>query len=127
MIEKNQLKKEGLSFGRALQRAYKLAMLYSAEHPAADEPVQTAYSALNSILKRSPQFPFGFYNQRVLLNDLLTPDTTLDALAGEFFKRGLMGVSFSLGLTLRDFRRGMSIIAAKPEVVESAEIGRAHV
>lgn len=120
MIEKNQLKKDGLAFGRSLQRAYKLAFLYSADHPAADEPIQTAYAALVSILKRSPQFTFGFYNQRVLLNDLLTPDTTLEGLAGEFFKRGIMGLSFSLGLTLRDFRRGMGILAAKPEQIEAA-------
>lgn len=120
MIEKNQLKKEGLAFGRSLQRAYKLVMLYSAEHPAADEPISTAYSTLNTILRRSPQFTFGFYNQRVLLNDLLTPDTTLDSLAAEMFKRGIMGVSFSLGLTLRDFRRGMGILAVKPELIEAA-------
>src|SRR5689334_2561103 len=118
MIEKNQLKKDGLAFGRALQRTYKLAILYSADHPAADEPIQTAYNSLNAILKRSPQFTFGFFNQRILLNDLLTPDTTLDSLASEFFKRGLMGISFSLGLTLRDFRRGMGVISIKPELID---------
>lgn len=120
MIEKNQLKKEGLNFGRSLQRAYKLAFLYSADHPAADEPIQTAYTTLHSILKRSPQFTFGFYNQRILLNDLLTPDTTLESLGNEFFKRGIMGVSFSLGLTVRDFRRGMGIMATKAEIIEAA-------
>jgi hypothetical protein len=120
MIEKNQLKKDGLIFGRSLQRTYKLAILYSAEHPAADEPIQTAYSSLNAILRRSPQFTFGFFNQRILLNDLLTPDTTLEALASEFYKRGLMGISFSLGLTLRDFRRGLGVISVKPESIEAA-------
>lgn len=58
MIEKNQLKKEGLIFGRALQRAYKLAFLYSPDHPAAEEPIQTSYAMLTAIMKKSPQFTF---------------------------------------------------------------------
>ncbi|MSO21496.1 MAG: HEAT repeat domain-containing protein [Acidobacteria bacterium] len=35
-------------------------------------------------------------------------------------KRGIMGIMFSLGLTVRDYRRGLGIISTKPEIIEGA-------
>ena len=80
-MEKNELKREGLAFGRTLQRAYKVVSLYTTEHAAAEEPLQRVYESLNSLLKQTPQFTFGFFNRRVVLNELLTPDPSLEALA----------------------------------------------
>src|SRR3990172_10753326 len=120
MIEKNLLKKEGLAFGRALQRAYKIVYLYTTEHAAAEEPLHRAYESLNSLLKQTPQFTFGFFNRRVVLNELLTPDTTLGALEAEFDKRNIAAVTFFLGLTYREFRRGLVLLTTKPEAIEQS-------
>ncbi|MBI2820229.1 MAG: HEAT repeat domain-containing protein [Acidobacteria bacterium] len=119
-MEKNLLKKEGLAFGHTLQRAYKIVYLYTTEHAAAEEPLHRAYEALNSLLKQTPQFTFGFFNRRVVLNELLTPDTTLEALASEFDKRNIAAVTFFLGLTYREFRRGLVLLTTKPEAIEQS-------
>ena len=120
MIDKNQLKTQGLTFGRNLQRAYRIVMLYTPEHAAAQDSLQQAYTALNLLLKLTPQFTFGFYNQRVLLNDLLTADSYVAALQEEFFKRSIAAVTFSLGITFREFKRALGVIATKPETIEAA-------
>ena len=36
-MEKNELKRQGLAFGRVLQRTYKIVALYTTEHAAAEE------------------------------------------------------------------------------------------
>ena len=120
MIDKNQLKTRGLDFGRALQRAYKIALLYTAEHSGSEAPIQQAFLSLENMLKLSPQFTFGFYNQRVLLNDLLTADTSVAPLQAEFSKRRIAAASFFSGISVREFRRGISILATKPDVIEQA-------
>jgi HEAT repeat protein len=117
-MDKNQLKREGLVFGRSFQRAYKLVMLYGSEHVSSEEPLQRCYDSLNGLLKQSPQFTFGFFNRRVVLNELLTPDASLDALEEEFFKRDIAAVVFVLGITLREFKRGLSILATKKDFIE---------
>jgi len=117
-MDKNQLKRQGLTFGRSFQRAYKLVMLYGSEHVAAEDPLQRSYDALNNLLKQSPQFTFGFFNRRVVLNELLTPDPSLDALEEEFFKRGIAALTFILGLTSREFKRGVGIVATKKDTIE---------
>jgi len=48
MIDKNQLKAQGPALGRSLQRAYKIALLYSAEHSAAEGALQLTYASLNA-------------------------------------------------------------------------------
>ena len=117
-MDKNQLKREGLLFGRAFQRAYKLVMLYTSEHISSEDPLQRAYAALNNLLKQTPQFTFGFFNRRVVLNELLTPDASLDPLEEEFFKRDITAVSFVLGLTYREFKRGVGILTTKKDAIE---------
>jgi HEAT repeat protein len=120
MIEKNLLKKEGLAFGRALQRAYKIVYLYTPEHAAAEEPLQRVYESLNSLLRQTPQFTFGFFNRRVVLNELLTPDPTLESLEAEFQKRNITAVTFFLGITFREFKRGLVLLSTKPDVIEQS-------
>ena len=119
-MEKNELKPQGLAFGRKLQRAYRIVALYTAEHTAAEEPLQRVYESLNSLLKQTPQFTFGFFNRRVVLNELLTPDPSLDPLEDEFFKRGITAVTFFLGITFREFKRGMGLISTKPDLIEQS-------
>jgi HEAT repeats len=119
-MDKNQLKKSGLNFGRVLQRSCRLVALYTADHPAVQDTLQTAYETLNTLLKQSPQFTFGFFGRRVVLNELLTPDPSLDSLDNEFFKRNIAAVSFTLGITFREFRRGLALLVTKPEVIEQS-------
>jgi hypothetical protein len=66
-MDQNQLKRDGLVFGRNFQRAYKLVMLYGIQHASSEAPAKQAYDALNALLKHLPQFTFGFYNRRVVL------------------------------------------------------------
>lgn len=120
MVDKNQLKTNGLVFGRNLQRAYKIVLLYSPEHPGAQDSLQQAYTKLTELLKLNPQFTFGFFNQRVLLNDLLTADPTLASLQADFSKRNIAAVTFQLGVTFREFKRCLGLIVTKQEVIEAA-------
>ena len=120
MVEKQQLKAEGLAFGRNLQRAYKTVLLYSPDHSAAQDSLLQAYSLLGALLKLTPQFTFGFFNQRVLLNDLLTTDTNLAPLQADFAKRNLAAVTFRLGVTFREFKRCLGLLTTKPELIDAA-------
>jgi hypothetical protein len=118
-MDKGRLKREGLAFGRTFQRAYKLVGLYiNPDHAAVDEPILRTYEALNDLLKQTPQFTFGFFNHRVVLNDLLTPDPSLEGLDTDFFKRGIVAVSFSLGITFREFKRGLAVLTTKEQIIE---------
>ena len=120
MVDKNQIKTQGLVFGRNLQRAYKIVLLYTPDHAGAQDALQQAYSKLTELLKLSPQFTFGFFNQRVLLNDLLTADPALAALQADFSKRNIAAVTFQLGVTFREFKRCLGLIATKQELIEAS-------
>ena len=117
MIDKNQLKTQGLALGRSLQRAYKIALLYSAEHSAAEGPLQQTYASLNPLLKETRRFTLGFLNQRVLLNNILTSDNSLAPMEVEFSKRGIAAVCFSAGISFKEFRRGLGLLCTKPEAI----------
>lgn len=119
-MDKNQLKTQGLAFGLALQRAYKNVLLYSTEHAGVQQALQQAYDSLSAVLKLTPQFTFGFFNQRVLLNDLLTTENALSTLQAEFSKRNIAAASFFSGIGFREFQRGVSLLTAKPESIEQA-------
>jgi len=119
-MDKNKLKQEGLSFGRAVQRSCRLISLYTADHPAVQDPLLKTYEALNALLNQVPQFTFGFFGRRVVLNELLTPEPALASLDEEFFKRGIAAVTFSLGITFREFKRGMELLITKPDVIEQS-------
>lgn len=108
MIEKAQLKKQGLEFGRSLQRLFKIALLYSIHHAAANTPLEQSYADLNSLLEVTKPFPFtfGFASQRVLLNNILATDSSLAPLGKEFSKRGLGAICFLPDLSVDNFKRG---------------------
>src|SRR3989338_919080 len=119
-MDKNQLKTEGLAFGRNFQMAYKIVLLYSPDHGAAQDSLQQAYSMLSALLKQNPQFTFGFFNERVLLNDLLTRDSNLAPLQADLAKRSIAAVTFHLGVTFREFKRCLGLITTKPELIEAS-------
>jgi HEAT repeats len=118
MIEKPQLKVEGLAFGHSLQSALKTVVMYSANHPAAEKAMEQTYASVNTLVRQTQQFTFGFLNKRILINELLTDDNTLSHLETEFFKRGIGAISVSAGITLREFKRGLGVIATRPKVIE---------
>lgn len=118
MLDKNKLKMEGLKFGRLLQSVYRLAAMFTVDHRAADSAVRASYDALNSLAKQVTQLTFGFYDHRVLINNLLTPDRSLRTLESDFSKRGLAAVVFPAGITMGAYRNVLSIICAHPEEIE---------
>lgn len=118
MAEKTHLKAEGLAFGHSLQTAFKTVIMYSVDHPAAEKATAQIYAALNKLLGKTQQFTFGFLNKRVLINDLLTDDETLSHLEGEFFRRGIGAITFSAGITLSEFKRGLAVVSTRPKVIE---------
>ena len=122
MIEKAQLKKQGLEFARSLQRVFKIALLYSINHTAVNTALEQSYAALNSLLEVTKPFPFtfGFASQRVLLNNILTTDTSLASLRKEFSKRGMGAVCFLPDLSVDNFKRGLALLVTKPEAIEQA-------
>ena len=117
-MEKGQLKSQGLAFGRSLQMTFKSVIMYTPDHPAAEKALQQTFSLLNNLVKQMPQFTFGFLNQRVLINNILTEDVALGQLEVEFGKRGIATVTFSTGTSLRDFKRALSLLATKPKLIE---------
>ncbi|MGA3326525.1 MAG: HEAT repeat domain-containing protein [Terriglobia bacterium] len=118
MAEKTHLKAEGLAFGHSLQTAFKTVIMYSVDHPAAERATAQIYASLNKLLGQTQQFTFGFLNKRVLINDLLTDDETLTHIEGEFFRRGIGAITFSAGITLSEFKRGLAVVATRPKVIE---------
>jgi HEAT repeat protein len=118
MAEKTHLKAEGLAFGHSLQTAFKTVSMYSVDHPAAMRATAQIYASLNKLLGQTQQFTFGFLNKRVLINELLTDDNTLSQLEGEFFRRGIGAITFSAGITLGEFKRGLAVVSTRPKVIE---------
>ena len=120
MLEKDALKAQGLTFGRALLRGFKVAQMYTPFHPAAQPPLEQAYSSLNSLLMQTKKFTFGFVNHRILLNTVLTTDKSLEALEAEFSRRNIGGISFWAGITFEDFKKGIGILITKPDNIEKS-------
>jgi len=119
MLEKSQIKLQGLAFGRSLQMALKTVVMYSVEHPAAERTLHQAYDCLNNLVKQVQQFTFGYLNRRVLVNNILTQDIALGQLEIEFAKRGIAAISFTAGINVRDFKRALGLLATKPSVIEA--------
>ncbi len=120
MLDGKQVKIQGLRFARSLQIALKSAIMFSAVHPSAERFIVMCFEHLNSILKQSGQFTFGFVDNQVLLNSILTFDSTFGSLEKEFLKRGISAVTFKPGLTLARFQQVISLLSGAPEVIERA-------
>lgn len=118
-LEKAAFKALGQRFGRSLYSAIKMATLFPAEHHNCARPIQHSFDALVDMLKGNSKLTFGFVDQRVLINHVLTSDMTLAPLHKEFLKRGIGGLIFEPGLTLARYKRVIDILATAPKAIEA--------
>src|SRR5205823_7121802 len=98
MLDSKQIKTLGLRFARALQTTVKTAGVFTIEHKSCDRPIQQSFLLLNNMIKEVGQFTCGFVDNQILLNNLLTTDTSLKNLETEFLKRGIAAITFEPGL-----------------------------
>ncbi len=116
---KQQLKALGLRFARALQMTVKTAVMFTVEHQSVQRPVLQSFQFLNSLLKETGHFTFGFVDNQVMLNNVLTSDTTLRHLETEFLKRGIAAVTFEPGLTLGRYKKIVSLLSARTAAIDA--------
>ncbi|PYV50843.1 MAG: hypothetical protein DMG92_06315 [Acidobacteria bacterium] len=86
---KQQIKALGLRFARGLQMTVKTAVMFTVDHKSVERPIQQSFELLNTLLKEVGQFTFGFVDNQIMLNNLLTTDPSLRHLETEFLKRGV--------------------------------------
>ena len=120
MLDTKQLKNVGLRFARIFQMAIRTAVLFSAEHPNVQRPVQQSFDLLNGLMKEAGRFTLGFVDSQIVLNNLLTTDPSLDQLNKEFLKRGIAAVTFEPGLTLARYRKLIGVVSASSKIIDEA-------
>jgi HEAT repeats len=118
MLDKKQLKTQGLRFARSLQTLVKMVNMFSVEHRSAAGLLRRTYDLLNPLVKQVRYLTLGFVEQRVLLNNILTAEDSLKPLENEFLKRGIGAVTFDAGITLAAFTKALSALAAHPKKIE---------
>lgn len=114
------MKQQGLAFGRNLQMVLKSAAMYSVDHPAIEKSLQQAFTGLIALIKLSGQFTIGFVNHRLLVGNILTDDESLQQLEAEFGRRGIGTVTFSAGITQREFKRALAVLSTRPQTIDEA-------
>ncbi len=117
MQSKPKSKDDGLAFGRALQLVLKQCAIYSSSHPSIQQPLQKAYGLLCESLRGATQLTFGFAGSRVLINNLVTTDSSVRGLRQEFNQRGIAGIVLLPALTEKDFARFVGVLATPPKVL----------
>jgi HEAT repeat protein len=120
MLDSKQLKALGLRFGRALQTTIKTAGLFTIEHKSADRPIQQSFLLLNNMLREVGQFTFGFIDNQIILNNLLTTDASLQQLETSLLKRGITAITFEPGLTLGRYKKVIQILSTPTAAIEAA-------
>lgn len=120
MLDGKQLKALGLRFGRALQTTVKTAGLFTIEHKSVDRPIQQSFLLLNNMLKEVGQFTFGFVDNQIILNNLLTTDASLRQLETNLLKRGITAITFEPGLTLGRYKKVIQILSTPTATIEAA-------
>ena len=120
MLDSKQVKTLGLRFARALQTAIKTAAVFTIEHKSVDPPIQQSFLLLNNLMKEVGQLTFGFVDNQILLNNLLTTDPTLEKLETELLKRGVAAVTFEPGLTLGRYKKVIHVLSAPIAAIEAA-------
>jgi HEAT repeats len=118
--DNKQIKALGLRFARGLQMTVKTAMMFTVDHKSVERPIQQSFELLNTLLKEVGQFTFGFVDNQIMLNNLLTTDLSLRHLETEFLKRGITAVTFEPGLTLGRYRKVLSVLVASSKAIEEA-------
>lgn len=120
MADNKQIKALGLRFARSLQMTVKTAVMFTINHRSVERPMQQSFDLLNTLLKDSGQFTFGFIDKQIILNNLLTTDNSLDHLQTEFLKRGIAAVTFEPGFTMARFRKVISLLAVSTKEIDAA-------
>jgi HEAT repeat protein len=120
MLDGKQIKTLGLRFARAFQTTVKTAGVFTIEHQSSERPIQQSFLLLNNLLKEVGQFTFGFVDNQVMLNNLLTTDSTLKNLETEFLKRGVAALTFEPGLTLSRYTKVIHVLSANVNEIEAA-------
>ena len=120
MLDSKQIKTLGLRFARALQTTVKTAGVFTIEHKSCDRPIQQSFLLLNNMIKEVGQFTCGFVDNQILLNNLLTTDTSLKNLETEFLKRGIAAITFEPGLTLTRYKKVIHVLAAPTASIDAA-------
>jgi hypothetical protein len=118
VADNKHIKAAGLRFARGLQMAVKTAIVFTIEHKSVERPIHQTFESLNKLLKETGQFTFGFVDNQVMLNNLLTNDPSLHHLETEFLKRGIAAVTFEPGLTVGRFRKVISILSASTTAID---------
>jgi hypothetical protein len=119
MLDSKQLKILGLRFARALQTTVKTAGVFTTEHKSSERPMQQSFLLVNNLLKEVGQFTFGFVDNQVLLNNLLTKEPTLRHLETEFLKRGIAAITFEPGLTLARYKKVIHVLSASTAAIDA--------
>jgi hypothetical protein len=120
MLDSKQVKVLGLRFARALQTTVKTAGVFTIEHKSCERPIQQSFLVLNNMLKEVGQFTFGFVDNQILLNNLLTSDPSLRYLETDFLKRGIAAITFEPGLTLARYKKVIHLLSAPSAAVDAA-------
>jgi HEAT repeat protein len=120
VADNKQIKGLGLRFARALQMTVKTAIMFTVQHKSVERPIQQSFELLNTLIKESGQFTFGFVDNQVILNNLLTSDPSLNHLQTEFLKRGIAAVTFEPGLTMGRYRKVVSLLATPTKSIDDA-------
>ncbi|HVP43893.1 MAG TPA: HEAT repeat domain-containing protein [Terriglobales bacterium] len=120
MLDKKQLKVQGLRYARSLQVVVRTVVMLSLDHKVAAGPLQASFDSLNHLLKETGRFTLGFVENRIMLNNLLTTDAGLVQLENEFLKRGYGAVTFEPGLTLSRYKAAISVLSANSKVIAEA-------
>ncbi|MGH8459237.1 MAG: hypothetical protein ACRESV_07795, partial [Nevskiales bacterium] len=120
MLDRRQLKIQGVRFARSLQMLFKTVAMFSADHSAAAALFQQSFEVLNVLVKEKGQFTLGFVDQRIMLDNVLTTERSLHQLEGEFLRRSIGAITFQAGMTLAAYKRGMSVITRPTKQIEEA-------
>jgi hypothetical protein len=120
VADNKQIKSLGLRFARALQMTVKTAVMFTVQHKSVERPIQQSFDFLNALLKEVGQFTFGFIDNQIILNNLLTTDPSLNHLQTEFLKRGIAAVTFEPGLTMGRYKKVVSLLAVSTKEIDDA-------
>ena len=124
-MDPKQIKVQGLRYGRSLQTLLRIVSVFSIDHANAAAPMQQSFEMLNSLVKQTRSFTFGFVDQRVMLNNVLTDDPNLQMLENEFLKRGIGAVKFEAGISLNGYKKTIALLSTPLKTIE--EMGGSRV
>ena len=119
MLDSKQIKTLGLRFARALQTTVKTVGVFTVDHKSSERPIQQSFLLLNNLLKEVGQFTLGFIDNQVMLNNLLTTDSSLRHLETEFLKRGVAAITFEPGLTVARYTKVIQVLSANINDIEA--------